>query len=156
MQVPVYGNNAYQYDRSYYERPAVKPVKKVKVRVKKRKKVSVGSAILLGVAVLMAFCLLFRNSQLLERKDTVKNMQGELSSVHAQIVAKQFEIERNVDLNKVEEEAIQRLGMQRPVKAQMIYLDMENCDYAECSKQKETGHKNIFSALIDGAREYFG
>ncbi len=156
MQVPVYGNNAYQYDRRYYERPAAKPVKKVRVRVKKKKRVSIGSTMLLGVAVLMAFCLLFRNSQLMERKNTVKNMQGKLNTVNAQVVAKQFEIERNLDLCKIEDEAIKRLGMQRPTKAQMVYLNMHNCDYAECGGQKEQGGKNIFSALLAGALAYFG
>lgn len=156
MRVPVYGNNAYQYDNVQPARPAIQSVPKVRRGVQKKKKVSVGSVALLGIAVLMAFGLLFRYAQILESTTKVKALQSELNAVQAQVVAKQFAIERNLDLGKIEEEAITRLGMQRPTKAQTVYLDMGNCDYAECAKAKTSQGRNIFSVLKNSVLAYFG
>ncbi len=152
MQVPVYGSSAYKYEQEYREMPKKK--KKVIRRVRKRKKTGLKSVILPGVAVCMAFALLLNNSARLEKNAKIEELKGQLETVNAQTVAGQFEIERNMDLRKIEEEATTRLGMQRPTKAQTVYVDMGNCDYAETAEKTET--KNIFSALADNVLEYFG
>ncbi len=154
MQVPVYGNNAYKYEQEPVQLPKKKVVRKVRVRVRKKKKTAAGRVVLPIAAVLLAFGLLFSNSQIMEKNAKVEELEGRLQSVNAQVVAGQFEIERNMDLKKIEEEATQRLGMQRPTKAQTVYVNMGNCDYAECETPAET--KNIFSAIADNVLEYFG
>jgi len=154
MQVPVYGNNAYKYEESYYEAPKKKVVRKVRVRRRKKNYAALKSVILLGAAIILAFGLLLSNSQIIEKNAKIKELEGKLESVNAQVVSGQFEIERNMDLNKIEEEATVRLGMQRPTKAQTVYINMGNCDYAE-SARKADG-KNIFSAIADNVLEYFG
>lgn len=150
MRVPVYGSNAYKYEE-YQELPKKK---KIIRRVRKRKKAGIKSVILPVAAVCMAFALLLNNSALLEKNAKIEELKGQLETVNAQAVAGQFEIERNMDLKKIEEEATTRLGMQRPTKAQMVYVDMGNCDYAETTGKTET--KNFFSALADNVLEYFG
>ena len=153
MQVPVYGNNAYKYEETY-EAPKKKVVRKVR-RVKKKAHSGMESAILPMVAVLMAFGLLFSNSQIMEKNAKVETLEKQLDTLKAQAVAGQFEIERNMDLNKIETEAITRLGMQRPTKAQTVYVNMGNCDYAEAAAQKPSG-PNVFSAFAGNVLEYFG
>jgi len=152
MQVPVYGSNAYKYEQEYRMVPKKKTVVR---RVRKRKKVGIKSLILPVAAVCMAFALLLNNSVLLEKNAKIEELRGQLDTVNAQTVAGEFEIERNMDLRKIEEEAITRLGMQRPTKAQTVYVEMGNCDYAETA-EKKVPKKNIFSALADNVLEYFG
>lgn len=153
MQVPVYGNNAYKYEEAY-AMPRKRVVRKVR-RVKKKAKSGLGSVALPVVAVLMAFGLLFSNSQIMEKNAKVEALEKQLDTLRAQAVAGQFEIERNMDLDKIETEAITRLGMQRPTKAQTVYVNMGNCDYAETAIQKSTG-PNVFSAFAGNVLEYFG
>ncbi len=156
MQVPIYGNNAYQYERTYAERPTTKVVRKVRVHKRKKNNAQMRGMILLGMAIVLAFGLLFSNSQILEKRTQVSQLKKELDTVNAKIVAGQFEIERNMDLNKIEEEATVRLGMQRPTKAQTVYVNMGNCDYAESGNKVQPKRENVFSAIAHNVLEYFG
>lgn len=154
MQVPVYGSSAYKYEEEYYI-PQKKTKKVVRrVRVKKKKKTGIKGVILPVAAIGLAFALLLSNSMILEKNAKIEELKEQLDTIHAQTVAGQFEIERNMDLKKIENEAISRLGMQRPTKAQTVYINMGNCDYAEAAEKKES--VNIFSALADNVLEYFG
>ena len=156
MQVPVYGNNAYKYE-TYYEPTALPRQKKVqKAQPKKRRK---SAAPLRGLvfsvsAILLAFGLLLSNAQILEKNAKISELEAKLENINAQVVAGEFKIERDMDLRRIEEEATTRLGMQRPTKAQTVYINMGNCDYAE-TRTKAEG-KNLFSAIADNVLEYFG
>ncbi len=154
MQVPVYGSSAYKYEQEYYVPQKTKKVVRRVVRVKKKKRTGIKSVVLPVAAVFLAFALLLSNSMILEKNTKIEELKGRLDTINAQTVAGQFEIERNMDLKKIEEEAITRLGMQRPTKAQTVYINMGNCDYAEAAEKKES--VNIFSALADNVLEYFG
>ncbi len=155
MQVPVYGNNAYKYEGEAFTSPKKKVVRKVRMK-KQKASTAVRSAAMLGLIVVLCFGFLLGNAQILEKRARVAALEKELDTVHAKIVAGQFEIERNMDLYKVEEEATMRLGMQRPTKAQTVYVNMRNCDYAECSQAAEPKKENVFSAFANSVREYFG
>ncbi len=150
MQVPVYGNNAYKYEE-VYQAPRRKVVRKVR-RIKK--KTGDYRAMLPVLAVLLAFGLLFSNSQIMEKNAEVEKLEKRLESLEAQAVAGAFAIERSMDLSKIESEAITRLGMQRPTKAQTVYVDMGNCDYAEAAVGRPTG-ANVFAAFAGNILEYF-
>lgn len=153
MQVPVYGSNAYKYEE-VYQAPKPKTVRKVR-RVKRKAHAASGSAMLPVLAVLLAFGLLFSNSQIMEKNAEVEKLEKRLDTLQAQTVAGQFEIERSMDLNKIENEAITRLGMQRPTKAQTVYVNMGNCDYAETAVGRPA-RANVFSAFVGNVLEYFG
>ncbi|MBQ7037044.1 MAG: hypothetical protein IJN74_06110 [Clostridia bacterium] len=153
MQVPVYGSSAYKYERESYAKPVRKVVKKVRVR--KKNKTAMRGMILLGISVLAAFGILLTNSQILEKNAQIEEMQKKLDTVNAQVVSGQFAIERGMDLGKIEEEAMGRLGMQRPTKAQTVYVDLGNHDYAETVAPKEE-KKGLFMLIADNLLEYFG
>ncbi len=153
MQVPVYGSSAYKYEQETYTRPTKKVVKKIRVR--KRKKTAARSMVLLGAAVVAAFGILLTNSQLLEKNAQIEELQKRLDALNAQTVSEQFAIERDMDLGKIEDEAMGRLGMQRPTKAQTVYVDMGNHDYAETASPKAE-KKGLFTVIADNLLEYFG
>lgn len=153
MQVPVYGSSAYKYEQEAYTPPVRKVVKKVRIRKKNTK--AVRSMILLGASVVAAFGILLTNSQILEKNAQIEDMQKQLDTVNAQVVAGQFAIERGMDLGKIEDEAMGRLGMQRPTKAQTVYVDLGNHDYAETASPREE-KKGLFARIADNLLEYFG
>ena len=153
MQVPVYGSNAYQYERKTVQPPVRKVVKKV--RVQKKNKTAMRGMILLCASIIAAFGILLTNSQILEQNAKIDEMQKKLDTVNAQVVAGQFAIERGMDLGKIEDEAEGRLGMQRPTKAQTVYVDMGNHDYAETAEPR-VEKKSILTLIADNLLEYFG
>ncbi len=136
MNVPVYGNNAYKYEQE--------PVR-VQRRAPKRKNKNASKAfVLLAVITLLAFCLLFRSAQLLAQKNEINSLAKELEAVQSEIIQQEFEINKTIDFNTVENIATTKLGMQRADKSQIVYVDMNNEDYAEVENQGQ----NVFSAFI--------
>lgn len=153
MQVPVYGSSAYKYEEEGYRKPVRKVVKKV--RVHKKNKTAMRGMILFFASIMAAFGILLTNSQILEKNAQIDEMQKKLDTVNAQVVAGQFAIERDMDLGKIEDEAAGRLGMQRPTKAQTVYVDLGNHDYAETA-EPTAEKKGILTLIADNLLEYFG
>ena len=146
--MPTNGSSAYKYERTYEE-----PKKKVKKGVsKKRKTAGFGRSVLAFMAVTgLAFVLLFRYACITEMSSQLTKLKGEYDEVQSVAVAKEFELEQEIDLKRVEEIATTELGMQRPEKHQIVYVDMQNSDYTEGSKPASDG--NGFFAVITGAWE---
>ncbi|MBR5218305.1 MAG: hypothetical protein IKV89_01105 [Clostridia bacterium] len=142
---PVYGSNAYKYEitEQHSQRTQVKKQKKVSRRPKKA---AVRSLLLTALITLLAFCLLGRNAQIIEQSGQIAQLQKDIAATEAKIIETQFEMEKKIDLNAIESKAINLLGMQRPEKAQIVYIDMHAEDYTEGgAAQNNTG---VISAFI--------
>ena len=148
MRVPTNGSSAYKYERVYEEQK-----KKVKKGVsKKRRTKGFRSNALAIIAVTgLAFILLFRYACITEMSSQLTKLKGKYDEVQSVAVAKEFELEQEVDLKKVEETATTELGMQRPEKHQIVYVDMQNSDYTEGAESANDG--SGFFAVITGAWE---
>ena len=66
-----------------------------------------------------------------ETQQEVEKLQKELAVKQAYTSQKMFELERSADLSTIEAEATTRLGMQRPDKTQITYLDVPKGDVTE-------------------------
>ena len=67
-------------------------------------------------------------------------------------------MEQSLDLKKVEEIATTKLGMQRPEKHQLVYIDMNNKDYAEKSGKDTNSTPGLLAYISGGIQsivEYF-
>ncbi len=100
----------------------------------------------------IALGLLFTNAMIIEKSSTVNDMQNELTELteaNNQII---LDIEKNLDLKKIEEIAINELGMKRPDKYQIVYVNVEQNDYAEVAKTETTpsGFTATFGAIGSG------
>lgn len=107
------------------------------------------------IAAALAFTLLGRYSLITEKTAEIEKLKGELEVVNSMVVAEEFELEKNIDLKKVEEVATEKLGMQRPEKHQLVYISMKNCDWCETDGEKSKG---LFAGLASGIysiMEYF-
>ena len=102
----------------------------------------------------VALGVLFTNAVIIEKSSKVNDMQKELSQIteaNNQIV---LDIERNLDLKKIEEIAINELGMKHPDKYQIVYVDVEQSNYGEIvsDKKESVGIGGTVVAMGKGAK----
>ena len=97
----------------------------------------------------IALGLLFTNAVIIEKSSTVNDMQKELSELTETNNQMVLDIEKNLDLKKIEEIAINELGMKRPDKYQIVYVNVEQNDYAEVAKAETapSGFVATFGAI---------
>lgn len=136
------GTSAYKIDEiEYGTRPSVQEniAKRQQIRQSKRtafiKRVRVCATFALVFAV--AFGILFTNAVIIEKASAVNDMQNQLTELTEANNQIMLDIEKNLDLNKIEEIAINELGMKRPDKYQIVYVDVEQSDYAEVSRAED-------------------
>lgn len=100
----------------------------------KRVKLLVGAAGVFAVAI----ALLCVNAAIIEKSSVVNDMQTQLNELTEQNNHIKLELEKNLDLNRIEDIAINELGMKRPDNYQVVYVNVEQNNYAEVM-QKDDG-----------------
>lgn len=72
---------------------------------------------------------------------------------------KTFELEQSIDLSKIEQEATTRLGMKRPDRHQIVYIDVPKDDYTEKTAGEVEGFRNraaeLGKSIISHIVEFF-
>lgn len=141
----IYGTSAYKYE----PRTAVQPVRQVKKGISKRAHRKRAFANVSGVLIItfLAFILLARYAMITEMSATVSRLAEEYESLSSAVVQKEFKLEQDVDLKKIEDIAVNQLGMQRPEKYQIVYIDLQNSDYTEGAPEES---KSGFFAFLSG------
>lgn len=78
------------------------------------------------------------------------NLKKDLDKAEATLFSTKISVEQNTDLNKIEAYAKQQLGMQKPTKNQIIYIDTsENIGAVEIVKEN-----NIMANIKDGVSSF--
>ncbi len=147
MRVPTNGSSAYKYNDAAARKKSVKktPAAKKK-RIAKRRAALKNFAAIICVT-LAAFMLLFRYAMITEKSSMVASMKEECQTLSDMVTQKQVENEKNIDLATVEQIARTRLGMIRPEKHQTVYVNMENCDYAQVAGD-ENNTEGVFTLFV--------
>ena len=154
-----YGNLAYK-PAPEIEPAAAEPKTKAKKNTEKRpgKKTVQGLNYPVKIACVIAVSAsaMFMVSQFIKVNESqtalsnaVENYRFE-ESVTSQMA---FELEQSIDLSKIEKEATTRLGMQRPEKHQIVYLDVKRDDTTDLTAGSVEGLPNRF---MSGIRTFFG
>lgn len=145
------GTSAYKIDEiEYGTRPSAQEsiAKRQQLRQSKRaaflKRVRICATFTLIFGI--AFGILFTNAVIIEKASTVNDMQNQLTELTEANNQIMLDIERNLDLNKIEEIAINELGMKRPDKYQIVYVNVEQSDYAEVSQSED--ESSVFAATF--------
>lgn len=158
-----YGTSAYKIDGAEYG-----TVSSVKDNIAERQQLrqskraafirNVRTCIALVSVFAIAISLLFTNAVIIEKSSAVNDMQKQLTELTEANNQTVLDIERNLDLKKIEDIAINELGMKRPDKYQIVYVNVEQNDYAEVNKtESDTGYTSTFGAIgtrIDQFMEY--
>lgn len=127
-----YGNLAYELEPQTNQQ--VQKVRKRKIKKDQAQMRKVKNLKRILYVVIMAFAAGFMISKFVavhETQQEIASMQKELASMQSYTSQKVFELEQSVDLTKIEQEASSRLGMQRPEKYQMIYVNVKQDDMTE-------------------------
>ncbi len=88
-----------------------------------------------------------------DTKNEIDELNKELARQQTYTSEKTFELEQKVSLTKIEEEAMSRLGMQRPDKTQTIYVDIKKNDCTEVTAKEVEGAKNKLSNALKNTKQ---
>lgn len=109
----------------------------------------------LTLAVIAIFVLLltisYRNSQINEKFNEVQSLKKELSSIQKENEQLKVSIESSLNLNTIEKQAKEKLGMQKLTNKQTVYVTLPKKDYVESASEEVVTEeeKSWFQQLID-------
>lgn len=138
--------NAVRKEEKVLEHKKQNKAKAKAKRVKLQKTVSI-------CAVMLALCagfMISRNVSVYESRNEVEKLQKELNKLKEYSSQKAFELEKSIDLDLVEETAVNKLNMTRPEKYQMVYVNIKQDDVTEVTAKDAEGIKGIFGIFGKG------
>ena len=157
-------NLAYNTAASHaYPQQAPKRQSNVRIRVSSKKQQAAKTAktranvmnivkILLFMAC--AFVVLYRAVIITDKCNAVEKKQDELNALVTANEKLQFEIDRSLDLKKVEAVAQNELGMRRAEKYQTVYIDLAPVDYVEKTASREFAPASRIAEFFKGLMAY--
>ena len=141
------------YDLNRYAMPNVKPEARPEFKVIKSKKINIQpkskvSLILKTIAVFTILIILsYRYNLISEKNLELQRKNMELSDANSILATTEINLKQSSDLEYVENYAKQQLGMQKPEKSQIIYI---NADYK--SEVTNSSNDNIFAKIIESIK----
>lgn len=123
-----------------------------KVKGIKTKQKSKLSLVLSVVTVFMMLILLsYRYNVISEKNLEMQRLSIEAGNVNAILATTEIEVEQIIDKDTVEAYARRQLGMQKPDKSQLVYI---NSDYE--TKVESINEENIVSIVVDKLKDIIG
>lgn len=152
-------NTKYRSDKSKQQKKVEKKAEVFKNKtlennkeVKKSIKPRVKLLFLVAAGFSILFIVSYRNSIINESFGRKENLKSELSSIQKTNEQLQVSIENSLNLNNVEQEAKERVGMQKLSNNQKVYVNLEKKDYVESATEEiimeEEG--NFFDKVVKG------
>ena len=106
------------------------------------------------IGFLVLFAISYRNSKIDESFSKVEELKEELSDVKKQNAQLEISIENGLNLNNLEQEAKEQLGMQKLNPKQAMYVTLPKSDYIEPAAEEviiedaDTGIKGIINKVL--------
>ncbi len=138
-----YGNLAYAWEDDRYKEQIKE--KRQQINEGRKKETARNRVIFVGYVLMVIFAAIFmigKNVAEYETELKIKSLEAELAELESYTSQKVFELEENIDLTAVEEQAISRLGMQRPTKKQTVYVNIKQDDVCELTAKEVEGVKS--------------
>ena len=143
-----YDLNRFEVAPKKIKEPEFKVIKSKKQAIKPRSKVS------LVVTAISIFAMLivisYRYNLISEKNLEVQRQNMLLEDATSILATTEINAEQNSNLDYIESYAKQQLGMQKPEKSQIVYI---NANYD--SEVKSLEEQNIFSKLADSIKNIF-
>jgi len=164
----VIANRAYAYDlevpkkKEEYEEPkkefklikfpALKNMSLGKAKgVKSKPKTKISLILSVATMFFMLIVLSYRYNVISEKNLELQRLNIEAGNVNAVLTTTGVEVDQLVDKDTVEAYARQQLGMQKPEKSQLIYI---NSDYE--TKVESVNEGNIISKVVEKLKDIIG
>lgn len=109
--------------------------------------------LLIGFAIVFGIC--YRNSQIDESFAKVQDLKEQVLEAEKQNAQLEIAIENGLNLNNLEQEAKEQLGMQKLNSKQTIYITLPKTDYIEPAAEdviienNQSGIKGIISVIAN-------
>lgn len=158
MMVATQRKYAYDYEETPKERkPRKAAVKKTEVKVEK--KINNKSKVRLVASIITVFSMLmvitYRYNLINEKNLEVQSLKKEYKRVAAEVSLAQIELEQHLNLSMVENYAKQKLGMQKPEKNQIIYVDTRQEEYINNAEENNDFFEQIKQTITDICNNIF-
>ena len=96
------------------------------------------------------FLVLFRNSQISESFSKIQSLKTEITAIQKENDQLEISIQNSLNINNIEKEAKELLGMQKLTNKQTVYINLPKKDYVEHrAEEVSIEEKNIFKTIID-------
>ena len=126
------------------------PRQEVRISEEKIKKQKILTLIVIAIFMLL-LTISYRNSQINEKFALIQSQKKELTSIEKENEQLKVNIENAVNLNNIEKQAKEKLGMQKLINSQSIYVSLPKKDYVESVNDEIMieEEKNWIEKLLD-------
>lgn len=149
----------YEPRRNPYEKKksSTKKLKKVSKQTKKKLKPRVKLVIYIAVSFATLFAISYQNSLITESFNQKEDLKENLSAIEKENEQLKVNIEKSLNLNKVEQAAKEMLGMQKLDNSQKVYISLPKEDYIEVPSEELIieEEKNFFEKLVENITNLF-
>ncbi|MDF2865450.1 MAG: Cell division protein FtsL [Clostridia bacterium] len=120
----VTGSSARKYEYlDDYPKEEKKNIRRASKKTVVNEKVKVKTVFFISCLFVMLMIITYRFNVISESNLALQNLKIELERVQSNLAATEMNVEQSTDLAKIEAYAKQKLGMQKPDKNQVVYID---------------------------------
>ena len=126
------------------------PRQRVQLSKEQKKRQKNITLVVIGIFILL-LTISYRNSQINEKFTEVQTLKKELSSLEKENEQLEVTIQNSLNLNNIEKQAKEKLGMQKLTNKQTVYVTLPKKDYVEPATEEvvKTQEKNWFQQFVD-------
>ncbi len=126
------------------------PRQRVQLSKEQKKRQKNITLVVIGIFILL-LTISYRNSQINEKFTEVQTLKKELSSLEKENQQLEVTIQNSLNLNNIEKQAKEKLGMQKLTNKQTVYVTLPKKDYVEPATEEvvKTEEKNWFQQFVD-------
>ena len=126
------------------------PRQRVQLSKEQKKRQKNITLVVIGIFILL-LTISYRNSQINEKFTEVQTLKKELSSLEKENQQLEVTIQNSLNLNNIEKQAKEKLGMQKLTNKQTVYVTLPKKDYVEPATEEvvKTQEKNWFQQFVD-------
>ena len=147
--------NTYKGKKSTAKKPTVKKIKSNKKAKKENKKEKQTiKYIIFGFAIVFAMC--FQNAKIDENFEKMQDLKKELAVVEKENSQLELELESNLNLANIEQQAKELLGMQKLTNKQIVYVNLDKSDHVEAAAESvKLSNETIFTKVANTIKKLF-
>ena len=111
------------------------PRQRVQLSKEEKRKQKNITLVVIGIFILL-LTISYRNSQINEKFTEVQTLKKELSSLEKENEQLEVTIQNSLNLNNIEKQAKEKLGMQKLTNKQTVYVTLPKKDYVESASEE--------------------
>lgn len=150
----------YEIRKNPYEKKksSTKKMKKTtkQKNIKKQLKPRVKLVMYIAISFAILFAISYQNSLITESFNQKEDLKETLGAIEKENEQLKVNIEKSLNLNKVEQAAKEMLGMQKLDNSQKVYISLPKEDYIEAPSEQVIieENKNFLEKIIDNIKEF--